>query len=588
MSDVAAVMMAVSAALGAWTARPVPLWLAVVAAMVAAARRWPMLLWLAVALAASAFAARSWSGLHPVAVGDWSGSTTLVSDPAPTPDGSGALAFVTRVRGKRLQATVRGPTAGLLRDRLAGETIAVDGRVSALPRLPVAVRRQLAARHVAGRLSIRGVSGRSPATGAAGVANGLRRTLVRGASSLPAERRALFTGFVLGDDRGQRPDVVADFRASGLAHLLVVSGENVAFVLALAAPLLGRMPLGMRLAAGLATLGLFGALTRWEPSVLRAEAMAAIGLVAIVLGRPVSAIRLLALAVTGLLLVDPLLVGSIGFLLSVGASAGIALLAKPLTDALPGPRPIATAAAVTIAAQIGVAPAFLPAFGGLPVATLPANLVALPAAGPVMMWGLAAGVPAGFVGGPVARLLHVPTALAVGWVAGVASVAARLPLGQLRGPHLAVLAMAAVAVIVTARHRRRRLTALALVVGLGAIAEPGVVLAVDTAHAHATSGAPITSGATLWRLDGAVVLLVDRARPADVLTGLRARSVDHVDLLLFAGGGSPAAEIGRGIRVGRAERATRGDSFAVGSVSVTIGDRAGPLTVTVVPMSEPP
>ena len=71
----------------------------------------------------------------------------------------------------------------------------------------------------------------------------MRHTLVAGAASLPADRRPLFTGFVLGDDRGQGADVVADFRASGLAHLLVVSGENVAFVLALASPVIRRLSL---------------------------------------------------------------------------------------------------------------------------------------------------------------------------------------------------------------------------------------------------------------------------------------------------------------------------------------------------------
>ena len=43
--------------------------------------------------------------------------------------------------------------------------------------------------------------------------------------SLPPTTRSLFAGFVLGDDRGQPPEVVDDFRGAGLTHLLVVSGE---------------------------------------------------------------------------------------------------------------------------------------------------------------------------------------------------------------------------------------------------------------------------------------------------------------------------------------------------------------------------
>src|SRR5205085_6821192 len=101
---------------------------------------------------------------------------------------------------------------------------------------------------------------------------------------------------------------------------------------------------------------LSGVRTRGGPSVLRAEAMAGLALLASTMGRPVSGVRILALAVAGLLLIDPLLVGSLGFLLSVGASAGILLLSKPITALLPGPRPLAEALGVTLAAQVGVAP----------------------------------------------------------------------------------------------------------------------------------------------------------------------------------------------------------------------------------------
>ena len=49
-----------------------------------------------------------------------------------------------------------------------------------------------------------------------------------------------------------------------------------------------------------------------------------------------------------LVLVDPLLVHSVGFRLSVGASVGISLLARPLLDALPGPAPLRSVLAVTL------------------------------------------------------------------------------------------------------------------------------------------------------------------------------------------------------------------------------------------------
>ena len=136
-------------------------------------------------------------------------------------------------------------------------------------------------------------------------------------------------GFLLGDTRELPRDVEADFRAAGLTQLLAVSGANVAFVLALTRPLLRRLPLRAQLIAGLAVLVVFGTMTRWEPSVLRACAMAACSMAALYLGRPTAGVRVLALAVVALVLADPFLIHSIGFLLSCGASAGIAVLALP-------------------------------------------------------------------------------------------------------------------------------------------------------------------------------------------------------------------------------------------------------------------
>ena len=65
-----------------------------------------------------------------------------------------------------------------------------------------------------------------------------------------------------------------DFHAAGLCHLLVVSGQNVAFVLALLDPLTRRTCPANRLVLVILTLLAFVTLTRFEASVLRAAVMA--------------------------------------------------------------------------------------------------------------------------------------------------------------------------------------------------------------------------------------------------------------------------------------------------------------------------
>jgi len=267
--------------------------------------------------------------------------------------------------------------------------------------------------------------------------------------------RGLYLGFVVGDTRLVSLETAALFQRAGLTHLLAVSGANVAFVLAAAAPLLRRLRMRGRALGALAVIGFFATVTRFEPSVLRASAMAALAVLAQASGRPASGLRLLALATTGLVMLDPFLVWSIGFRLSVGASLGILALAAPIGRRCPGPRWLAEPLSVTAAAQIGVAPVAIPVFGGLPVAALPANLLVAPVVGPLMMWGIVAGTIAGALGERAAGVLHIPTHVAISWVRLVARGTDALPAVSIGAPAAAAGA-AAVLVAIALRWRRPR------------------------------------------------------------------------------------------------------------------------------------
>jgi competence protein ComEC len=261
-------------------------------------------------------------------------------------------------------------------------------------------------------------------------ANALRARVLAGGRHLPETERALIAGFLLGDTRALPRDVAEQFRASGLTHLLAVSGANVAFVLALTRPLLRRLSLRAQIVAGLGVLIVFGTMTRWEPSVLRACTMAACSMTALYLGRPTAGLRVLVLAVVALVLADPFLIHSIGFLLSCGASAGIAVLAAPITARLPGPTWLREPLGVTLAAQLGVAPVLIPVFGSVPVAALPANLLAGPLAGPLTVLGVVTGLAGGAVESwwpGFAAVLQLPTGLLATAMLQVAAVFARLP-----------------------------------------------------------------------------------------------------------------------------------------------------------------
>lgn len=532
MSDRAALALAVAVCAGAWWPAPVPALAALVLVGAALARRRPILLVVGAALLASALAHRAETGLVPPdQARSVAGEVLLLSDPVEV---NGATKVDVGLGDRRVEAWARGRPASVLGPLLAGELVMVRGR---LRPPPSEARPWLARRHVSARLSVEEAGPVRPGSLASRAANHLRRTLVSGARSLDTEQRALLTGFVLGDDRDQSPAVANDFEAAGLTHLLAVSGQNVAFVLVLAGPLLRRLGLRSRWAASLGVIAFFGLVTRWEPSVLRASAMAALACTATGLGRPTSRRRLLALAVAAVVLVDPLLVRSVGFQLSVGACVGIIFLAGPLSRRLPGPRLLAEALAVTLAAQVGVAPVLVPVFGGLPVASVPANLLAVPAAGPLMVWGLTAGLAAGTFGTPVDALLHLPTSWLVDWVAGVARWAASLPLGRIEAPHLGALVVVAVVTVVAwRRYRRVALSVATLGVALVMLA-PALALALPQRSRAVLTPVP---GAQLW-LDRGSLLVIDDAHGAALLEALRTEGVMRIDVVVSERGTSTAA-----------------------------------------------
>lgn len=355
---------------------------------------------------------------------------TLVDDPVTTQYSTRVLvrstSFAGRASGGRTVLVVAGRDVGRRLAVLeAGDRITLDGRLRPL----TAFDRRQRWRHAVGRFDAHKLSGFSAPRGLlARTANTARALVLRGTQVLPTRERALLAGFLLGDTRGIDAREVGEFRAAGLSHLLAVSGANVAFALALVGPLLRRLRLGTRFVAGLATLAVFGTMTRWEPSVLRACAMAGLAMLAVLVGRPVPAARLLVLAVGGLLLADPFLLHSVGFALSAGAAAGIVVLGAPLEARLRLPRVVREPLAATLAAQAGVLPVLLSVFGTIPLVALPANVLAVPAAGPITVWGLAAGVLGGLAGPDAARLLEAPTAALLHWVEVVAHAASGVSL----------------------------------------------------------------------------------------------------------------------------------------------------------------
>ncbi|MEO8694295.1 MAG: ComEC/Rec2 family competence protein [Acidimicrobiales bacterium] len=536
LSDVGAIAMALGSFAAAMVGWSIAVWIPVLAVVVALVARRPWLLVVAVVVLAAALGARSDRALavhvRQRDVREW---VTVMRDPEQF---GAATRLDVRLGHMRLEVNAYGAPARALSGLLVGERVQLAGTVR--PRLAFAP--WLDQRHVVARLDVREVYATRPAKWPYSWANALRRTLQRGARSLGPDHRGLFTGFVYGDDRDQPSPVADDFRGSGLGHLLAVSGENVAFVAALLAPLLRRLDFRVRFATLSTALAFFALVTRFEPSVLRAIVMASIAGLAAAMGRTVSTRRIIALTCTTLVLVDPVITRSVGFQLSLLATAGIVELAPSIASRLPGPRWLALGASVTIAAQLAVAPIEVARFGGMPLAALPANILAAPAAGPIMMWGLTAGVVAGIAGGPIATVVHLPTRALVWWVATVARFAARAPLGELRVRHLLVLLTAAV-VFALARATTARHVAVALAVV--ALVQPPLTFG----HLAPGRHSPAAGVSVLRGADGTIVVTIDdSARARSALEALRRVGVRHVALVVAVDGGRASGEVVRALR----------------------------------------
>ena len=277
--------------------------------------------------------------------------------------------------------------------------------------------------------------------GLAGAVDAMRRRAERGvAAGLPAPKAALARGMVLGQDEAIAEPVRDEFRASGLAHLLAVSGQNVMLLAALALPLLIVAGAGPRQRALvlLGLIALYVPLAGAGPSLQRAGAMGAAGAVALAVGRASSRWYALLLAAIVTLTVNPRAVEDPGWQLSFAAVAGILVLGRPLRRALERgmPRLLADGVAITVAATIATAPLLAHHFGSFSVAGLAANLLVLPVVAPIMWLGMVAAalaqlpahVPA--LEGPVAALTHgmgVIDAILLGYLAWLARLFAEAP-----------------------------------------------------------------------------------------------------------------------------------------------------------------
>jgi competence protein ComEC len=218
-------------------------------------------------------------------------------------------------------------------------------------------------------------------------------------------------------------DLVKNFQATGLSHIVAVSGYNITILasfLGLAAYLLGR-----RLSFWFSLLAIFAfaVIAGWSASVVRAAIMGAVLLLGFQTGRPYAAGPGICLAAALMVALNPRVIfWDVGFQLSFLATLGI-VYGLPLLEKIVHMETAATgfraAALSSLAAILATLPLSLMQFGQLPSYALLANLLVLPLVPYVMFFGFLSLLP--FLGPGfafIANFLLLYIVWVVKWVAG--------------------------------------------------------------------------------------------------------------------------------------------------------------------------
>lgn len=258
---------------------------------------------------------------------------------------------------------------------------------------------------------------------------------------------------------GSREDLSQEqwdrFRASGIVHILCVSGLHVGLIVAIVNGLLfflGKLPWQRRLKGFITLLAVwaFAFLSGLAPATLRAAVMFSFFVVAQMLERPPSPFNTIAAAALCLLVYRPLMLFDVGFQLSFSAVLGIAAFYKLVEHLLPetlipdsaakskrvrrllewldkGAHLVWDTLCLTVVAQVSTLPLQLYYFHTFPYLFVIANLLVVPLVG--LMVGLALAVLCLGWWPWLQSVAVALLALLLRWADGVASWVAAVPWG---------------------------------------------------------------------------------------------------------------------------------------------------------------
>lgn len=258
---------------------------------------------------------------------------------------------------------------------------------------------------------------------------------------LPQREGSLLVGMLFGERRTLDPDTERIFRASGVSHLLAVSGLHVGLIAAFIIYVAQRAGFRGWQAFLFSALFLFAYIyiCGCQPATLRAFVMILMAMGAVQLGRSNDLPTALAASALVILVYNPLLLFTVGFQLSYAATFSLITFTPVLTEkisllfsrtvAFLSPariKSISSLAAVTLAAQLGVIPFTAFYFREISLIALFSNMLILPVMSAVLSVGLAAAL-LGLLIPPAGSLLNLANYPLLAYILLIAGEMGSLP-----------------------------------------------------------------------------------------------------------------------------------------------------------------
>ncbi len=220
------------------------------------------------------------------------------------------------------------------------------------------------------------------------IQDSIKTTLFKG---FPKDITAILLGITVGNTDFMSQETKDNFQASGLTHILVVSGSNITFLILFLWFFIKYIPLNIWIKRTVIIwfLLFYGYIVGWDVPVIRATVMGIIGYLATQSGQKRSVISTLFAVAWGILIFSPLaLVYDAGFGLSFWATLGIITLYTPIQNFFEEklslfPKWFFPVISITLAASIWSFPVLIYHFGSYPLVSIVANILIWP-----FLWGL--------------------------------------------------------------------------------------------------------------------------------------------------------------------------------------------------------